>query len=430
MKKSKYQFFEEIQDNVFLHYSALTNHFILLSKENHDLFESRFASIPEDSPLFKELKNGMFIVESNYDETSALIKTRQEWANGNTLYNLVINPTLDCNLSCWYCYENKIKGSKISSAIVDAIKKNIAIQYTKEKFECLKISFFGGEPFMEFEAIKDILDFAEKYCTENNIELIADFTTNATLIDKMIIEYLSRFRCHFQITLDGCEAQHNKVKIDKESNVNTYRKTIDALYLINKLIPNRLLAVRINFNNETLKGINSIIEDISFVDNRHTYLILKKVWQLPTKSVDKEALLASLQAILDKKFLVDYYLMPKGSLCFAERRQQVLINYDGGIFKCTTLCVFDKDNTLGVLDVQTGEIKWDSDKIEKWHSDMQRDYCKVCKWFPACMGICNRQLMAHPNEKICTFDACNLSEKEYLMYLFKYNLLYKEIYSK
>lgn len=36
--------------------------------------------------------------------------------------------------------------------------------------------------------------------------------------------------------------------------------------------------------------------------------------------------------------------------------------------------------------------------------------------------------MAHPNEKICTFDACSLTQKEYLMYLFKYNQLKYEIY--
>ena len=35
--------------------------------------------------------------------------------------------------------------------------------------------------------------------------------------------------------------------------------------------------------------------------------------------------------------------------------------------------------------------------------------------------------MAHANEKICTFDAFNLNEKEYLMYLFKVQLLQKEL---
>ncbi len=65
---------------------------------------------------------------------------------------------------------------------------------------------------------------------------------------------------------------------------------------------------------------------------------------------------------------------------------------------------------------------------EEWYEDMQPDYCKECKWYPACMGICNRQLMAHKGERICTFDAMNLTQREYLMYLFKYNLLFNELY--
>lgn len=62
--------------------------------------------------------------------------------------------------------------------------------------------------------------------------------------------------------------------------------------------------------------------------------------------------------------------------------------------------------------------------------DMQPEHCKNCKWFPVCLGPCNRQLIAHQGEKICTFDASSLTQKEFLMYLFKYNLLKNEIYNE
>lgn len=38
--------------------------------------------------------------------------------------------------------------------------------------------------------------------------------------------------------------------------------------------------------------------------------------------------------------------------------------------------------------------------------------------------------MANKGHKICTFDSFNLTEKEYLMYLFKYNILQKELYGE
>lgn len=120
--------------------------------------------------------------------------------------------------------------------------------------------------------------------------------------------------------------------------------------------------------------------------------------------------------------------MPKGCVCFAERKNQVLVNYDGKVFKCTTISSFDDKHSLGTLNLNTGQISWNDADINGWFADMQTEYCKDCKWFPVCLGICNRQLIAHKGEHICTFDAMNLEQSEYLMYLFKYNILQDELY--
>ncbi len=426
MRKSKYSFFEEIDDGVFLHYSALTNRFLLLNSENHSLFES--CSDLENLPKRIRLncEDSKFFVDSNFDETAYVDSIRQQWTDSSEMYHIVVNPTLDCNLNCWYCYENRIVGSKIDESTIDAIKRNIEIHYSESPYSILKLSFFGGEPFLCFEAIRLIVDFTDTFCEKNNVELILDFTSNATLIDGEVVDYLSKFHCHFQITLDGDEEQHLKVKRDSCGS-NTYQRTLEALRLIDSTITNRHIAVRVNFDNRTLRCIDSIIKDISFMNRPSCYVILKKVWQVNTSKVDKEALMEAIQKLFDAKFLVDYYVMPKGCLCFAERRNQALINYDGGVFKCTTICSFDKENALGTLDNETGKIIWSESTLSQWFADMQPRYCKECKWYPACMGICNRQILAHSNERICTFDAMNLTQKEYLMYLFKYNLLLNEL---
>ena len=122
--------------------------------------------------------------------------------------------------------------------------------------------------------------------------------------------------------------------------------------------------------------------------------------------------------------------MPKGGVCFAERENQVLFNYDGEVFKCTTISSFDKENSLGEWNKSTGLVEWKQDKIEDWFRDMQQPQCLICKWYGACLGPCNRQLLANRGKFICTFDAMNLSDKEYLMYIFKYNLLLNKLSNK
>lgn len=64
-----------------------------------------------------------------------------------SMYQVMVNTTLDCNLNCWYCYENRIAGSFLKSEVIEAIKKNIEQEYIKTSYRILKLSFFGGEPF-------------------------------------------------------------------------------------------------------------------------------------------------------------------------------------------------------------------------------------------------------------------------------------------
>ena len=424
MKKNSYQLFEEIGDNIFLHFCTSTNSFLLMSKPTHDYYMNSSADEikREQSDLFQHLVDNGFLINEKTNEQEDICLLRDRMKFDREEYHVVINTTLDCNLNCWYCYESKIVGSRLNDKTISNIIKNLESRFTTYPFRHLRISFFGGEPFMDFTGIKKILDFAKGFTSDMGILLTADFTTNATLINDEIIEYLKSFHCSFQITLDGNRERHNKIKACAQNPFDTYQATINSLRLINKEINNRHVAVRINFDNHTLKKIDEILEDIDFLDRRSTTLILKRIWQIKSVDVIHDLLLENIQKILDKGFLLDYYVMPKGCLCFADRESQVLFNFDGGIFKCTTISNFDKNNALGTLDSQTGEIIWDRDKIQRWMDNMQPSRCISCEWFPVCLGICNRQLIAHPQNPPCNMDGLSLTRKEYLMYLFKYNL--------
>lgn len=374
--------------------------------------------------------DNQYIVPDDFDEREIVLFRKKRMQFDTSMYQVMVNTTLDCNLNCWYCYENRITGSFLKSEVIEAIKKNIEQEYIKTSYRILKLSFFGGEPFLYFRGIKEILDFARNFCQVNQLDLIAEFTTNAILITESIIDYLKNFECQFQITLDGDRIHHNQIKKDKDNpNQDTYEKTLRTIRLINDKIPNRWLAVRINFDNKTLEKIDEIIGDLDFLDRKYCFVILKKVWQLEKDKVNVPLLHASVQKFLDKKFLLDYYIMPKGEVCFAERHREVLFNYDGKVFKCSTISSFDDKNALGEFDLQSGQVHWNETKLSYWLKEMLPQNCIDCKLLPACLGPCNKQIMLHPGENICTFDAINMTLKEYLMYLFKCQLLKEELYA-
>lgn len=431
MKKNYYLLYAEVAPNVYLHYNAFSNQFLLLNKDKHDAFsEHDCAEIERKSTiLYQQLINAHFIIPDGFDEKEVTKNMKKRMRYSSSMYQVMINTTLDCNLNCWYCYENRVLNSKLQKEVLEAIKRNFEIEYNSARFNTLKISFFGGEPFIDFNGIKVLLDYAKSFCENRDIELIADFTTNATLITNEHIQYLKKFKCHFQITLDGNRNIHNTVKKDKLNPLtDTYQQTINALHLINSEIPNRWIAVRVNFDNRTLGKIDEIISDIDFLDRTKSYVILKKVWQVLTEKVDKASLFEAIQKFFDKKFLLDYYIMPKGCICFAERNRYTLFNYDGKIFKCSTISSFDDNEALGKLDLETGYIQWDLTKTAFLLKDMEQEACLECKWFPVCLGPCNRQLMANKQNFICTFDAMNMNAEEYLMYSFKYHLLQQELF--
>lgn len=430
MKKTYYEFEEKISPNAYLHYNAFSNQFLLLNKQKQDIWSKYDCrEIEKREPIFfKKLLEASFIIPEDFNEFEISKYRRSKMQYDSSMYHIVINTTLDCNLNCWYCYENRISGSKLKDEVIEAIKKNLEVEYSLTPFNTLKLSFFGGEPFLNFDGIKKILSITKEFCDTKNIELIADFTTNATLINEQQINFLKDFRCHFQITFDGDRPIHNKIKRDiLKPETDTYQKTINTLQCINETINSRWIAIRINFSNRTLEKIEEIINDINFMDRRYTYVILKKVWQISKEKIDTLLLHTAIQKFFDNKFLLDYYIMPKGHICFAERDREVLFNFDGQVFKCSTISSFDEKESLGKLDLSTGRLEWDLSKISYWQKDMLQDKCIKCKWLPACLGPCNRQLLAHKGNFICTFDSINMNTKEFLIYAFKFHLLKEEL---
>lgn len=424
MKKNYYQTYVEINKDSFLYFNSLNDKFLLLNNEFHHLFQlSSLSEIEKNKPkLYKALADSLFIVDDDFDELVVTNYKKLKKRMDTMLYHIVVNTTLDCNLNCWYCYESKVKGSALSEKVIEAIKKNIVYTYNKTPFLTLKISFFGGEPFMNFHGIQEILTFSKDFCNAKKVRLIADFTTNATLITKSHIDFLKDFLCYFQITLDGDKKLHNRVKKFKDSKIGAYQLTMQNIYKLSTMIPQCLMWVRVNFDARTLQKFDDILDDISDLDRKRCFLILRKVWQFPSNKIDPNLLMSVLQKIIDNKFYVDYYALPRTELCFAERMNQVLFNYDGKVFKCSTLTSFEDKNSMGYLDLESGKVNWDIKKIAPLMQQKELEKCVKCKIYPSCLGPCNKNML-RSKYFVCIVDEMNLTIDEFLMYNFKLNLL-------
>ena len=124
--------------------------------------------------------------------------------------SITLTLTENCNLSCIYCYEEHRAGRKMWYDTACSILDQEFSQLTAGDF--LTIDFFGGEPFLEFELIKQIVSHVEERDTSGTYVTPYRFfaTTNGTLIHGDIQEWLKRRRNFFLgLSLDGTKQMHD-----------------------------------------------------------------------------------------------------------------------------------------------------------------------------------------------------------------------------
>lgn len=125
MKRSAYYISTELNNNLFLYYNSFTGKYIVIGRERHELFQNFDLEVlcRVDKAFYNVLTENGFIIDDNFNELSVVEYKKIYDKMDSKMYHVVINTTLDCNLHCWYCYENKKSGSNLQLDVIEAIKK-------------------------------------------------------------------------------------------------------------------------------------------------------------------------------------------------------------------------------------------------------------------------------------------------------------------
>lgn len=144
-----------------------------------------------------------FLVDDEDAEVEKVKTLRIQKKYSEKMYKLVINMTLDCNLKCWYCYENHSTKSYIDDRMIARILKHLDLKSMVSSFEVLELTLFGGEPLMNYRATKLLLEGVRKLAKSRGFKIKLFVVTNGTLVSKKYIELFSLFNVRFQVTIDG-----------------------------------------------------------------------------------------------------------------------------------------------------------------------------------------------------------------------------------
>ncbi|MBQ2838386.1 MAG: radical SAM protein [Muribaculaceae bacterium] len=413
MKYSKYNIPISVSKDTDIIYNSLSDKYVFLKK---GLLEASLRN--NNNSCYNNLKKGGFIVDDNTDETQLCLEKARQIECDETSAHLIINPTINCNFRCWYCYEKHVP-SKMSEATIDNIKRLIV--KSCRKAENLTISFFGGEPLIYYDDVMlPIIKYAKKIALENGVNFTTNCTTNGSLFNKTRIAELKELNFNFaQITLDGNRDVHNKTRC-YASGKGSYDKIIEN---IKELARNHVsVTLRINYTKENIHSIADIPTDFSDIpddERRFINVSFHKVWQegeLESNEIEK-----SISAFIEAGFVASKFVL--GSYCYGDLRNSAVINYNGDVYKCTAVN-FEEEKRDGYLD-SNGDIIWENNSLEKrMAAKFSNKPCLECNLLPICHGGCSSK----PLENGCNYCIFGFNEEKKMnavMNKFLYNIIFK-----
>ncbi len=121
-----------------------------------------------------------------------------------------------CNLNCAYCFasqgkyhgERAVMSFEVGKRALDFLIENSGTRHN------LEVDFFGGEPLMNFEVVKELVAYARSVEKKYNKNFRFTLTTNGLQIDDDVIEFANRECSNVVLSLDGRKEIHDRYRVD------------------------------------------------------------------------------------------------------------------------------------------------------------------------------------------------------------------------
>lgn len=399
IKPSQYTILVPLTGARHLAYNTVSQSFSVWDAQDMALWQglNDTGSLPY-SAAYRGFVQGGYVVNADADEREA-VQTSYNRARHNDSHMMVtIAPTLSCNFGCHYCFQGLDKPLTKMTPKVRAATKTFLMERLKGK-KSFHLTWYGGEPLMDQEAIWDISADAIAYCEANGIKYTSMMISNGYKMTVPVAENLKKARVsRVQITIDG-DAEAHDSRRHLTSGRGTFDKIIDN---IKQVTDRRLLKVSVRVNidgqneNEALALLDILQENGLGIHNGVS------VYFAPVESVAENAsgcdsclsktdyadVENRLQQLAFEKGLMALPKMPRFlGLCTAVKPNSYVVVPNGDLHKCWDTVM---DSGLRVGSVISAPRKSDVGIENMWNewSPFENEVCGSCKLLPACGGAC------------------------------------------
>ena len=388
-------------------FNLQTESFIVLSPRLAGIVDDHKKSVDSleqmHPELFAEMRQKGFLVPDDADEVSLMVESWKKADRNPVHFGMIVNPTLACNLRCWYCYEEHDRKPFMPASVLQSVCRLIEKKTSAPGLKSLSISFFGGEPLMGFrEIIVPLLTYAAKACGERNISLTSSMTTNGVLLTDEVLSFLENTglsrAAHFQISLDGNRDYHNRIRVGADRQP-TYDRILANIILAARR--GHAVTVRLNYTAASAATFMDVMDEFKELPadtRKYIRFNFQQIWK--DKANDIHERIDSMKEIFRKEhFTVESDHIAHRHRCYADWENNVVINSDGNLFKCTA-----RDFTPAFREGQLtedGEIVWNDRFRQRMEAKYSNRACLACKILPLCNGGCSQGKIESRDKDIC-----------------------------
>lgn len=140
-----------------------------------------------------------------------------DFKNRNTVIKaLCLHVAHTCNLNCEYCFasqgkyhgERVLMSFEVGKRALDFLIENSGTRRN------LEVDFFGGEPLMNWDVVKELVSYARVQEKIHNKNFRFTLTTNGILIDDDVIDFCNKEMSNVVLSLDGRKEVHDRLRVD------------------------------------------------------------------------------------------------------------------------------------------------------------------------------------------------------------------------
>jgi uncharacterized protein len=161
------------------------------------------------------VESGQLFTRDEFQDKAGVLKQ-----NSQVIKALCLHVAHTCNLNCSYCFasQGKYQGDRaLMSLAVGKRALDFLIENSGTRRN-LEVDFFGGEPLMNWEVVKQIVAYGRSREAETGKHFRFTLTTNGVLLNDEVIDFCNREMHNVVLSLDGRKEVHDRLRRDYAGN--------------------------------------------------------------------------------------------------------------------------------------------------------------------------------------------------------------------